>query len=275
MANSIPTPQIQQVVKSMYVSSFDIWLDNPKKYLAWAKREGANSLNCYGRTYLQSSSGRKKIAAFVLLARTYGIIEVFFDYRGTNEITYWRKYFSEFPDVKYKIHPITEIEPYRTGKYAEFYAAIKEEKKLSIDFGLISGCYMGQPSQEGWNEIAKYCSRIYLSHYISMKTYNSGNGFNYVEGNSNKRFSKIAAAAKLANKVNIPVVLIKSLEKIAWGAENDFQGDLYIKNSFYGNIYNQDVADYNSKTSNEVKIYTYLIGTCIFSSKYALKARPI
>ena len=69
------------VVKSMYANKFDLWLLSPDKYLAWAKREGTNSLNIYGRTYLETSSGRRKLAAFVLKARTYGIVEVFIDYR--------------------------------------------------------------------------------------------------------------------------------------------------------------------------------------------------
>ena len=108
-----------------------------------------------------------------------------------------------------------------------------------------------------------------------MATYNSGKGFDYVEGNSNKRFSKIALAAKLANKINFPVVLIASLEKKAWGAANDFQGELYVKNSFYGTTYDKDVSDYNSKTTNEIKMHTDLIGACMFVSEYCLKARPL
>ena len=259
------------VIKSQYVNKIELWLASPDKYLSWAKKEGTNSINCYARTYLKTAAGRKQFAAFVLKARTYGIIEVFIDYRGVNEIVNWRTYFKEYPDVKYKIHPITEIEPYISNDYVSFYAAIKEMNKLCADFNLIAGCYMGQPSQDGWNQIVKYCSRIYLSYYITMQAYNSGKGFNWVRG----RWEKIMIAAKIANKINFPVVYIKSLEKKSWGAANDFQGDLYINTPFYGPAYDKDVSDYNSKNSNEIKMYTDLIGTCMFVSEYNLKAKPI
>jgi hypothetical protein len=270
MANEIQIPQ-NVVIKSQYVNKFELWLASPEKYLAWAKNEGTNSLNIYGRSYLKTASNRKKLAAFVLLARKYGMIEVFIDYRGVDEIVNWRAYFKEYPTAVYKIYPVTEIEPYISKKYAEFYAAIKEMNKLSTDFNLIGASYMGQPTQECWDMIVKYCQRIYLSKYISMAVYNGGKSFNYVSG----RWDKIALAAKKNNKLNFPVVYIVSLEKKSWGAANDFQGDLYIKNSFYGSTYDKDVSDYNSKCSNETKMYTDLIGTCMFDFEYCIKARPI
>lgn len=272
MKSNIPSDTMAvQEIRSQYVNKFEKWLASPDKYLLWAKLQGTNSLNCYARTYLKTSSDRKKLAAFVLKARQYGMIEVFIDYRKASEAQYWESYCKEFPDTAYKIHPVTEIEPYISGDYTSFYAALKAMDVFCTKYNLIAASYQGQPSQAGWDNIVKYCDRIYLSLYVSMSTYKAGKSYNYVAG----RWAKIALAAKKINKKKFPVVYIKSLERKVWGASNDFQGELYTTNSFYGSVHQKDVSDYLTKSSTEIKTYTDLIGTCMFTSEYNLKARPI
>lgn len=267
---------VNPIIRAMYINQFESWLASPGKYLPWLKREGVNSINIYGKKYLESKSSRSKLASFIASTREYGIKETFIDYRGADEIPFWRLFYKEFTKPEFRIHPITEIEPYIKNAsgvkdYTKFFLAINAMKSLTNDFMLIGGCYMGQPSQAGWNEILKKCGRIYLSKYITMKTWNDGKSFNYVAD----RLNYIAIAARLANKINFPIVYINSLEKFAWGAKNEYQGDLYLKNSFFGSIQDRDIADYNSKASNETKAATDLIGNCIFDSEFALKAHKL
>lgn len=261
---------VQLNIQSQYINKFELWLASPDKYLAWARLQGTNSINCYARTYLKDRSGRKKLAAFVLKAKQYSINEVFIDYRKSSEGVNWESYFKEYPGIEYRIHPITEIEPYITGDYAGFTSALKTMDVFCTKYNLIAACYMGHPSQSGWDNIVKYCDRIYLSLYVSMATYKAGKSYNYAAG----RWEKIAMAAKKINKKKFPVVYIKSLERKVWGASNDFQGELYTTNSFYGSVHQKDVTDYLTKSSAEIKTYTNLIGTCMFTSEYNLKARP-
>jgi hypothetical protein len=64
------------------------------------------------------------------------------------------------------------------------------------------------------------------------------------------------------------------LERKAWGAGNDFMGDAYIGGTFYGAIMTQGIEQYNSNATTKQKLYTELLGDCIFHHKYGVLAIP-
>ena len=260
-------------IQAMYVSPIADWLASPDKWLTWAKREGVNELNLYARAYLETSSKRSQLAAFIKKAKEqFGINKVSVDYRLTSEIPYWQLYYDSYKATSSMIDALlTEREPYITGDYAGFYPFLREGKTFAKAKGLELNCYMGHPSNQGWDSIVFYCDKVYLSFYISMATWaNSTNGYNYVSG----RWGSIASSAKKQGKKDYPVGYIISLERKIWGAGSDFMGEWYIAHSFYGTTYDTMLSRYESNSTQEIKDYTKLIGTIIFYSKYGVLARP-
>jgi hypothetical protein len=260
-------------VQAMYVSPIGDWLASPDKYLTWAKREGVNELNLYARAYLETSSKRTQLAAFIKKAKEqYGIKRVTNDYRLTSELTYWKAYNDTYKGTTSALDAmLTEREPYVTGDYTGFYPFLREGSAFAKSSGIELNCYMGHPSDQAWDSIVFYCDKVYLSLYITMSTWgNSTNGYNYVAG----RWAKIAASAKKLNKLNYPVAYIISLERKTWGASNDMMGEWYTTNSFYGATVDTYTKQYNTNSSQDIKDYTNLIGTVIFYSKYGVLARP-
>jgi len=253
----------------MYVSPIAEWLDNPHTNLTWAKREGVKELALYARAYLQSSAKRKQLADFIKIAKEqYGIIKVYVDYRLTTELPYWKSFVTEYPKLLDGM--ATEREPYVTGDYTGFWPFLKEGSEFAKANKVELICYMGHPSQQGWDSIVYYSDKIWLSNYITMAVYNGADGtYRYVKG----RWEKIAMAAKKLNKV-AKVVYIWSLEKTAWGASNDFMGDRFISNSFYGSTYTRAETEYNALSTTDIKNHTDLVGSIMFYSKYGLLARP-
>lgn len=263
---------------SLYVNYEDVltWMANPHKYLSWVKKQGFNQLLMYARSLLVSSSNRAKIAGFVKIAKEqYGIFNVFIDVRSDgrfDEFGNLNKYFAEYPAQVYKLNAVTEREPYVTGDYAGFWPFLREWNKYCKAKQMIFACYMGQPTQQGWDSIVFYCDKIYLSKYITMSTYNAGRSYNYVA----TRWTRIASANKRLKPLNIvPCEYITSLERIAWGDGNDFQGLLFINNDFFGSVWQQDINDYKTKSTAEVLQYTRLEGLCHFSSRNAQKCKPV
>lgn len=262
---------------SMYVNYEDVltWMANPHKYLTWAKNEGTNYLLLYARSLMTSTSNRAKIAAFKKVAASYGM-GVSIDCREIvgrfDEINNWKKYYAEWPGAIYKINATTEKEPYVTGDYAGFWPFLAAWDKLAAQYNFSFDCYMGHPTQQGWDSIVFHCDKIFLSKYISMSTYNGGRSYNYVAG----RWQYIANSVKKIRPNNpMPVEYIVSLERISWGEGNEFQGVLYLTNKFWGLPWEQDKNDYKNKASAEIQKYTRLTGECMFSSKLCLKARPV
>ncbi len=265
--------QPTQKVQAIYVSPIGDWLASPDKYLTWAKREGVNELNLYARAYLQSSSKRAELAAFIKKAKEqYGIKKVSVDYRLTTEIPYWKSYNDQYKGTTSALDAmLTEREPYVTGDYSGFYPFLREGRKFAGSNGLELNCYMGHPTQVGWDSIVYYCDKIYLSLYITMSTWsNSTNGYNYVKG----RWEYISTSCARQGKENYPVAYIMSLERKVWGASSDYMGEWYMTNSFYGSTDETLLYQYNKNATDEIKKRTDLIGTVIFYSKYGVLARP-
>lgn len=269
----IPPVVTPYKTQAMYVSPIADWINNPTKFLSWAKREGVNELNLYARSYLQSSSNRDKLAAFIKNAKeNYGIKKVSVDYRLTSELPYWKLYNDKYNATSSAIDILlTEREPYVTGDYAGFYPFLREGKAFAKTSGQELICYMGHPTDQAWDSIVYYCDKVYLSLYITMSTWgNSTNGYNYVRG----RWEKISASAAKQGKENYPVAYIMSLERKTWGAGNDFMGEWYMNHSFYGSTMETVFSRYEENASGEIKKRTDLVGVVIFYSKYGVLARP-
>lgn len=268
-----PDPPQYKTVQAMYVSPIADWINNPTKFLSWAKREGVNELNLYARSYLQSSSNRVKLAAFIKNAKeNYGIKKVSIDYRLTSELPYWKAYNDQYRGTSSAIDAmLTEREPYVTGDYAGFWPFLRDGKAFAGSNGMELICYMGHPSQQGWDSIVYYCDKVYLSLYITMSTWNnSTNGYNYARG----RWEYITNSATKQGKKDYPVAYIISLERKTWGAGNDFMGEWYMSHSFYGSTWETCLSQYNANATSAIKERTELIGTVIFYSKYGVIARP-
>lgn len=260
-------------VQALYVSPIGDWLASPDKYLTWAKREGVNELNLYARAYLETSSKRSQLAAFIKKAKEqYGIKKVTNDYRLTSELPNWKLYNDQYKGTTSALDAmLTEREPYVTGDYSGFYPFLREGRKFAGSNGLELNCYMGHPTQQGWDSIVYYCDKVYLSLYITMSTWaNSTNGYNYVKG----RWEYISTSCARQGKIDYPVAYIMSLERKVWGASSDYMGEWYMTNSFYGSTDETLLYQYNKNATDEIKKRTDLIGTVIFYSKYGVLARP-
>lgn len=261
------------VINSMYISPIEDWIASPDLYLSWAKLNGVNELNLYARAYITSSSRHAALAGFIKKAKEqYGIKKVFVDYRLTSEIPSWQSYVNKYKGTTSNVDGmITEREPYVTGDYAGFWPFLRQGKTFTKSNNLLFTVYMGHPTQQGWDSIVFYSDRIYLSLYITMTTWaNSTNGYNYAAG----RWGFITNSCTKFGKKDFPVIYIISLEKTAWGASNNFMGDWFITNPFYGSTWNTLLNQYNRNASTTIKTATELVGECIFYSKYARLAKP-
>lgn len=268
---TIVTPQ--GTIQALYVSPIADWIASPDKYLTWAKREGVNELNFYARAYLETSSKRAQLASFIKKAKEqYGIKKVSVDYRLTSELSNWKLYNDQYKGTTSALDAmLTEREPYVTGDYSGFFPFIREGSTFAKSAGIELICYMGHPSQQGWDSIVFYCDKVYLSLYISMSTWgNSTNGYNYAKG----RWEYITSSASKQGKKDYPVAYIISLERKTWGASNDFMGEWYTTHSFYGATSETLLSQYNANATSAIKSATDLIGTVIFYSKYGVLARP-
>lgn len=261
------------VINSMYISPIEDWIANADSYLSWAKRQGVNELNLYARAYITNSSRHSTLAAFIKKAKEqYGIKKVFVDYRLTSEIPGWQSYVNKYKNTTSNVDGmITEREPYVTGDYAGFWPFLQQGKAFTKANNLLFAVYMGHPTQQGWDSICFYTDRVYLSLYITMSTWaNSTNGYNFVNG----RFNFMVNSNTKFGRKDMPVIYIISLEKLAWGASNEFMGDWFINNPFFGSTWDLLIKQYNNNASTAIKERTELGGSCIFYSKFARLAKP-
>lgn len=272
--DSVIIPPITTVydIQSMYVV-LDDWIADQNSWLAYAKLKGVNEINLYARLYLQSSSGRTKLAAFIKNAKeNYGIKKVFIDYRETTELQYWTTYITLYKNTTSAVDGLlTEREPYVTGDYTGFYSFLRAGSIFAKANNVMLAVYMGQPSQTAWDSIIFYTDRVYLSWYVSMTVWsNSTNGYNYVAG----RFGYMSNSAEKAGKTDVPVIAIISLERKIWGAHNDFMGLWFVSNPFFGSTWTMLKTTYTTNSTDKVKTRTELVGSCIFYNKMASQAQP-
>lgn len=99
---------------------------------------------------------------------------------------------------------------------------------------------------------------------------NSTNGYNFVNG----RFNFMVNSNTKFGRKDMPVIYILSLEKLSWGAGNEFMGDWFISNPFFGSTWDTLLRQYNNNASSTIKERTELGGSCIFYSKFARLAKP-
>lgn len=259
-------------------------------FLAWCKKSGSNMLNNYSRSLLYDSSSRAKLAAFVKKAKdSYGIILSTVDARFTSskEQPGWIAYLDKYAGTVSEVEPLTEFEPYIKNDngiydYAGWSNLLSTLGKICHDRnvkfnayeGWIGNNYNGQEfSQVPVDEMVKWCDRIFISNYVKESDYNSTNpGLGKWDNRMDKRCAAIAVAAPKYGKVQ-EIVEIVSLELKAWGAGNDFLGNVFKSHSFYGSTYTGAVDAYNKSTADILK-NTDLVGRTIFYSKYGQLARP-
>lgn len=268
--STIVQPPVVTNIQSMYVVLDDV-INDVDGFLKYCTDNNVNELNCYARTYLTTSTKRSTLSSFITKAHLKSI-KINIDYRLTSELADWETYFTTYSNtIQRPDGMVTEREPYITGDYVGFYPFLLQGDNFAAKYNIGLYCYMGHPTQQAWDSIIVHCDRVYLSNYISMSVYNGANGqYRYVSG----RWQYITNSAKKFNKINYPVVYIKSLEKKSWGAGNDFMGDAYINGIFYGSIMKQGIDQYESNATAEIKQYTDLIGDCIFHYKYGVLAIP-
>ena len=84
---------VSDTLKGIYAHPDELVIGNSLSegaFLIWAKRQGANMLNLYARSYLYTDATRTQLALFVKKAKEQGFVLVTVDVRLTNA--------SELPD---------------------------------------------------------------------------------------------------------------------------------------------------------------------------------
>lgn len=269
----IPPIVTSYIVQSMYVV-LDDWIGSQEDmWLQWAAAKGVNEYNLYARAYLKTSSNRARLAGFIKKAKEqYGIKKVFIDYRDIDEIPNWNAYITAYKNTTSAVDGmITEREPYVTGDYTGFYEFLRKGSLFAKANDIMLAVYMGQPSQTAWDSIIFYSNRIYLSWYIPMSAWNNSvNGYNYVQG----RFGYMANSGEKFNKKDVPVIAIISLERRIWGARNDYMGEWFVNNPFFGITWDMLIKTYEKNATANIKDRTEFVGECIFYNEMAEKAQP-
>lgn len=266
----VQPPTISAKLQSIYVVLDDVISDIDGWISYWSLCK-VNETNLYARSYVTTASKRPKLSDVIAKLHAKGI-KVNIDYRLTSELPSWDAYFTTYTNpINRPDGMVTEREPYITGDYTGFYTFIQQGDVFAAKWNIGLYCYMGHPTQQAWDSIIVHCDRVYLSNYISMSVYTSAEGqYRYVSG----RWQYITNSAKKVGKLDYPVAYIKSLERKIWGASNDFMGEAYIGGSFYGPIMTQGFEQYEKNATAEIKMYTDLIGDCIFHHKYGVLAIP-
>jgi hypothetical protein len=244
----------------------------------------------YARAFLSSTAKQTQLAAFIKKAKTrYGITYMTCDIRGVSEIPNWISYESKYYQTISKLDgALTEWDLHIDHRYTEFFQFLPQMNKVCIQYGFdldFYGGWAGQGWTGGeaacWDSIVKYTSRIYLSNYLPQSQYLATGGA--WDGRMDKRTVWIAQGAKRQRKVQ-PIIEIISLEMKAWGAGNDFLGNVFAcpvsttnlckplydlvraENDYKKGLYSIPLSDVLNNTK--------YIGRTFFYSKYLIKAQP-
>ncbi len=287
-------PQTNVVIKGMYVHPDQCTIGSAtseNNFLTWAKREGVNTLNVYGRSFLYSSTKRDQLAAFVAKAKnSYGMILVTIDCRLTNsgELPGWQAYLAKYAQTVSVIEPLTEFEPWIAGSngfdYPGFYNLVRTMGNLCKQYNIKMNFYEGwigysgsnfTPGQSAVDSMVKYCDRIFISNYVTVSDYTSTSAsLGTWDNRMDIRCGYLGVACPRVGKVKIDVVEIVSLEPV-------FLYSIYACpvtatnkcNAYFGPRYDNAVTAYKLSTPTVLK-YTNLVGRTIFFSKYAMQGHP-
>jgi hypothetical protein len=267
------------------ISSEDSWLK-------WAKREGANTINAYARSYLYTDAKRTQLAAFVKKAKEqYGFTKFTVDARFTSssEKPGWIAYLAKYSNTISAINPLTEFEPWVKNSagvydYPHYFYLIRELYNICSPYGIPVEYYIGwigsnySNPQAAVDSMIKYCDLIYISNYVSQSDYYStSTSLGMWDNRMDKRCAQIAKASIKYGKTGI--VEIISLELKKWGAGNDFLGLVYACpasstnqcNPFFNTT--KAISEYNKSTA-EILGNTFYKGRTIFYDKFGILAHP-
>jgi len=293
VTDTVKVPVLTPTLKGIYGHPDQVNIGNQQSenaFLSWAKREGANMINMYARSYLYTDASRTQLASFVSKARTqYGIVEFSVDVRLTNsgELPGWKAYLAKYANTTSKINALTEFEPYvrnAAGQYdyPGFFNLVRTMGKLcdqynvSLDFyeGWIGNNYSNP--QQAVDSMVFYCDRIFISNYVTVSDYNStSTSLGAWDNRMDKRTNAIAISCKKFGKVNYPIIEIVSLEPVFLFTIYDCTGSSPASkcNSFFGATYDKAVIEFR-KSLPDVLSTQKLVGRTIFYSKYAKQAHP-
>jgi hypothetical protein len=267
-------------------------------FLQYGRDKGYNMVNCYSRKSFETSSGRKLFAAFAKKSKTYGMIKMSNDFRGSDEIAGWVAFYSEYPELINFVFPLTEKEPWRsdvippldyTGTFSmlrDFRAQTKRFESATNHIWLIF--------YEGWlgkgysnpqaavDTVVKYCDAIAISNYVTVanflitkwgsnmsKRVNDGNYKNGV-----KEYGGITTACRNVGKTNFGILDLESLEyTFLFNYYACPKSTTKLCNSYWGSTWSEIKNLYNASPP-EVISRTDLWGGIKFYIKYLKEAQP-
>lgn len=266
------------------VSSYLLTEAGQNSEIAWLKKNGFNSYCGYGVSdYLVSN--KKEVQNFFLKLRRNGIYDVGVPYSSTSVMAKVENYNKSCPNDSMKINFVrTEIEPYLTKKYNDFYNTLKTVFVWCIKNNIRSEVYYGWLNwpdangvlQNDHDSIVKYTHRLNLHAYreYSKYAYPGADAYGYTSG----RIKLVTASAKKQNKIGYELTIIYSTENPekynSEGKLNAQFGYKYYLTHTWKELHEQYIQYYNSGVTNDTKIYIKLIGFVIFVENQAKVIKP-
>jgi hypothetical protein len=253
--------------------------------LDYLRNKGGNMLNCYARNSMATATGRAQFAAFCRKAvSTYGVRLITCDIRETTEIPSWDALYTDYPDLRAIVAPLTEKEPWVTGDYTGCFSLLRLTKTMCNRYGAKFYFYEGwmgknySNPQAAVDSMVYYCDGIFLSNYVSTGDYLStasgygkwDNRIKYRLDQGSATYGGITKAAKKFNKLDYTIIELQSLEPSCLFTVYATTGS---NRSFYGGLYNDAKTLYNASNTDVLK-YTELRGKSLFYHPYVLQAQP-
>ena len=174
----------------------------------WLRRQGANLDAIYGADARVGTSTQGTLADLIIRERRSGVRSVAMPYSSASTVTGGLASYNKAVIDSARIDAvISEIEPYNTGQYGQFYTTIRAAGTWCKANRVMHCVYMGWPSEAAWDSIVVNADRVYLHCYRPSSSMSGSSQYGYVAS----RLGTLAAKAKARGK-RISVVVIYSCE---------------------------------------------------------------
>ncbi len=252
-------------VRGFYSNQYSTIAASPTSRQAhadWLKRQGANLDAIYDADGRVGTSSQGTLADLIIRERRSGVRSIAMPYSSASTVTGGLASYNKAVVDSARIDAvISEIEPYNTGQYGQFYTTIRAVGTWCKANRVMHCVYMGWPSEAAWDSIVVNADRVYLHCYRPSASMSGSSQFGYCR----TRLVTLAAKAKAVKK-RVSVVIIYSCEP-------DFSYTYFQGNSWWKPIEDFKAA-WNTSATSDMKQWLSVDGTMIFVSRYAKEINP-